>query len=119
MFVEVKNMPRLCLSHLLRRRKTTLERFVKESGIQTYSALCTQCDRLGVLAPTASEYEKVFPTLVTSPADGVIVVEPIPVIDDLTGRHIDPDAPVTNPGIETFFSPEEPESRRARKRRQP
>jgi hypothetical protein len=108
--VDVRNMPRLSLFNLLKRRKTTLERFVKESGIQTYNALVTQCGKLGVQSPTQQEYEVVFPTIVNSPAEGVVVADPLPVIDDLSGREIDPEAPVSYPGVEVTFSPEEPEA---------
>ena len=125
--VSVKNMPRLHLSHLLRRRKRTLESFVRESGIQTYSSLLAQCASLGVQPPTQKEYEKVFPEQVNTPAEGVVVVEPMPVIDDLTGSVIDPDAPLRRPGIEVVVNavekpekpekPEEPEESRFGKSR--
>lgn len=97
-------MPRLTLLNLLRRRRTTLARYVRESGVQTYSALVTQCERLGVLPPSVKEFEDAFPQAVTCPTDGVVVVEPMPVVDDLTGNLIDPDAPVHAPGVEATFS---------------
>jgi hypothetical protein len=99
MNVRLKNLPRLRLADLLRRRKMTLGQFVKELGITSYGALCERCGALGVAQPTEKEYGQVAP-IATSQQDGVIVLEPIPFTDDLTGRTIDPDAPVIAPTIE-------------------
>lgn len=105
--VKLKNIPKLTLNDLLRRRKMTLESFVKELGTQSYNALVARSDRLGVQPPTEKEYLKIFPNIVNSQQDGVIVLEPIVVIDDKTGREIDPDAPVQKPGV--FVVTEQPE----------
>lgn len=103
MQVKVKNLPKLTLHNLLRRRKMTLQQFLAESGIHAYAALVNKCSEIGVQPPTEQEYLAVVPTQVSSPQDGIVVLEPIPVVDDLTGRQIDPDAPVTVPGVEVII----------------
>lgn len=103
--VKVKNMPRLRLSDLLRRRKMTLETFVTDSGVQTYEALVIRCQRLGCLPPAEAEYKKLRPDAVNSPSDGVVVLDPPPVIEEQTGRMIDPDAPVTVPEVKVIIEP--------------
>ena len=96
----VKNLPRLKLSDLLRRRKMTLDWFIKESGVQTYEALCARCHRLGVQPPPESDWKALRPKKVSSPSDGVVVLDPPDVTEESTGRRIDPEAPVTKPGVE-------------------
>jgi len=76
MHIKIKNLPKLRLADLLRRRKTTLEVFILESGIQTYAALVTRCQRMGVQPPNEAEFHEIRPTIVSSPSDGVVVFEP-------------------------------------------
>jgi hypothetical protein len=106
-----KHQPRLKLSDLLRRRKTTLKQMLLDRGISTHQALVTWCDRIGVVPPTEEEFKAAWPTPVNSPQEGVVVLEPPPVIDEHTGHQIDPDAPVEQPGVlvltdHPFLSPE-------------
>ena len=78
MHVNIKNMPRLRLADLLRRRKMTLAQFVDESGIQAYGAMIDRCRALGVQPPTEQEYLVVVPVPVSVQQDGVVVVEAPP-----------------------------------------
>jgi hypothetical protein len=71
---------------LLKRRKMTLKKFLNEQGITTYISLVNRCNELGVLEPTNEEYNGVAGELVTSQCDGVIVLEPIPIINESTGK---------------------------------
>lgn len=121
MHVTLKNLPRLRLADLLRRRKMTLAQFVQESGIHAYGALTQRCDALGVQPPSEEEYTCVVPVKVSSQQDGVVVLEPIPVFDEITGKEIDPDAQVMLPGIEVITDPvaEEPLRFGDKKRRKP
>jgi hypothetical protein len=97
--VYLKNMPKLKLGDLLRRRKMSLKQLLGEFGITTYEGLVIRCDRMGVLAPTLDEFKLAFDTgPVNSPTEGVVVLEPPPVIDEISGRKIDPEAPVI-PGV--------------------
>ena len=82
MHVNVKNMPRLRLADLLRRRKMTLKQFVDESGIQAYGAMVERCDALGVQPPTEEEYDLIVPAKVSVQQDGVIVLEPPPLPEE-------------------------------------
>lgn len=103
MNTEIKNLPRLRLADLLRRRKMRLERFLDESGIHSYGGLVAKCKKIGVQPPTETEYRSVRPIQVSSQQDGVVVLDPPPVIDEITGKEIDPEAPVLEPGIEAVF----------------
>lgn len=103
----MQNVPRLRLADVIRRRRTTLAALIKEIGLTTYTGLEIWCGRMGISAPTLAEFHAVVPQTipkVSSPQEGVIVLEPPPVIDEHTGRRIDPDAPVT-PGIEIITGP--------------
>jgi len=59
------------------------------------------CGRLGVMAPTQEEFDAARPITerVNSPQEGVIVLEAPPVIDEISGKEIDPEAPVAAPGV--------------------
>lgn len=103
--VKIKNLPRLRLADLLRRRKMSLETFIEDSGVQTYEGLAARCDRLGCQPPTLEEYKKLRPDIVNSPQDGIVVVEPFEpppspvrshdgdikpdVVEPQSGKHID------------------------------
>ena len=93
-------MPRLTLADVLRRRRQTLKKFVDDSGVQSYEGLCNLCHRLGMLPPDEGTYKReVNPPLVSSQLDGIVVLDPPPVVDEMTGRRIDPDAPVHLPEV--------------------
>ena len=95
--IKVKNLPKLKLTDLLRRRKTTLERHLKEFGIITYESLIDKCNRMGVDPPTLDEFLKTNPNppIINSPAEGVVVLEAPPVIHEITGKKIE-DIPQEN-----------------------
>jgi len=99
---ELKNQPKLKLVDLLRRRKMTLKQLLDEFGISTYEALHIRCTRMGITAPTQAEFDVVMPPVkawVNSAQEGVVVVEAPRVVDEITGRQIDPDAPVEVPSV--------------------
>lgn len=72
--IKVKNVPRLKLTDLLRRRKMTLKSFMDEFGITTYEALAIRCKRLGVQTPDESAFTELNMPLVSSPTEGVVVL---------------------------------------------
>jgi hypothetical protein len=76
MHVRIKNLPKLHLADLLRRRKMTLKQFINESGIMAYGALLERCSAMGIQAPTEEEYLKIVPIQVSCQQDGVVVIEP-------------------------------------------
>lgn len=73
--IQVKNLPRLKLSNLLRRRKMTLRQLLDEFGITTYDSLIERCNRMGVAPPDENEFLAVAPIPVNNPSEGVFVVE--------------------------------------------
>lgn len=118
----MKNQPRLTLAAVLRRRKSTLKKLADELGVTTYTALANWCDRMGIAQPEQREFDLAFPPTmkVNSPQEGVIVLEPPPVVDEHTGRAIDPAAPV-EPGVQVVTEPTDPtqKKRRSKKESQP
>ena len=77
--IQVKNLPRLKLSDLLRRRKMSLRQFLDEFGITTYETLSIRCDRMGVAVPDEKDFITIAPAPVNSPTEGVLVLEPEPI----------------------------------------
>lgn len=76
------------LEDLLRRRKTTLKKFVSDRGITTYHELLQSCSRLGVLAPSSEVFLSNINTYVSNPAAGVVVIPPLDVISESTGEIV-------------------------------
>lgn len=74
--MKIKNMPNLSLLALLKRRKTTLKKYVDELGLHTYASLTSHCDSLGVSTPTQEQYKQAMPDDVSVPEEGVIVLPP-------------------------------------------
>jgi hypothetical protein len=77
------------LENLLRRRKTTLSKFLQERGITTYQALESVCSRLGVVTPSLEAFNLCIPSYVSDPTDGVIVVPPLDIVNEATGEKED------------------------------
>lgn len=80
MRLKNKNLPKLTLVNLLRRRKTDLKQFLKDSGIVAYESLKIRCSSLGVSPPTPEEFKEAgggaeVPA-VSSPTEGVVVITP-------------------------------------------
>jgi len=77
MKINVKNMPKINLNDLLRRRKMTLIQFLNEFGITTYEALLSRCERIGVNPPDLEEFTTIFQStnVTNNPQDGVVVIE--------------------------------------------
>jgi hypothetical protein len=72
----LKNLPKLGLPDLLRRRKMTLKQFMSEFGITTYEGLVARCTRMGVWAPSLNDFKKeALPDYVNNPQEGVVVVD--------------------------------------------
>jgi hypothetical protein len=90
MHVNLKNMPRMRLADLLRRRKMTLAQFVKESGIQAYGAMIDRCRALGVQPPSEEEYLVVVPVPVSVQQDGVVVIEALDPVSTQQEFEFDP-----------------------------
>jgi hypothetical protein len=96
MRLQKKSLSRVQLTDLLRRRKTTLEKFLKDTGIVTYELLVERCSSMGVVAPTREQFSSVRGNPetyeVSSPTEGVVVLSPpekITVISEASGAQID------------------------------
>jgi len=73
--VELKNVPSMKLESVLRRRKTTLKKFIADAGVQSYAGLQSLCQRFGVTPPDEKTFnDEINPPLVTSQQDGIVVV---------------------------------------------
>jgi hypothetical protein len=94
--VKLKNLPGLHLNDLLRRKKATLHQFISDFGISTYEGLKARCERIGVISPTIEQFEEVMPKLVNSPTEGVVVLDPPPVVHEHTGKIIEDVASSSN-----------------------
>ena len=87
--IRLRNTSRLRLTDMLRKRKMTLKMFVDELGITTHESLIARCNRMGVEAPSVEEFSKLGIAIVTNPTEGVIVLEPPPVILEQTGKPVE------------------------------
>lgn len=67
----------------------TLQQFLNESGIVAYGALLERCNALGVRAPSESDFDAVVTVRVTSQQDGVIVLDPPPLLDEPPAADFD------------------------------
>jgi hypothetical protein len=99
--IKIKNLPKLKLSDLLRRRKTTLAKHMKEFGINTYEMLSERCARLGVEPPTLEEFLLVAPPLVNSPTEGILILEAPPVIQESSGKKLEDEEPMPQTNLES------------------
>lgn len=110
MKVNLKNMPRLQLKDLLRRRKMTLRQLLDESGTTTFAGLCQYCDRLGVGSPTETEFNVAFPAaiMISNPQHGVVSLPPLPIISEVTGKEIEE---------EVFVFPEPQQEKKTKRKR--
>lgn len=98
--IYVKNLPKLRLADLIKRRKTTLKTFLSEFGITTYEGLLERCARMGVGSPTRDEFMATETPVVSSPSEGVIVLEPPRTLQELEGLSLAEDeTPQSIPGL--------------------
>jgi len=86
--IFVKNLSQIKLTDLLKRKKKRLEDFITESGITTYESLKERCSRMGVLPPAKEEWSAIRTDFVTSPTEGIIVLDPMPIIKESSGEEI-------------------------------
>ena len=106
MRLHERSISKVTLINVLKRRKSSLKRFLEETGIVTYELLRTRCDSMGVIPPEEQEFldaTGAYATgtaTVSSPAEGVIVLNTPKVINELTGLQI------AMPDIETDVSAE-------------
>jgi len=78
----VKKLPPIRLVDLLRKRKTNLKDFLSSSGIVAYTTLKAKCDSMGVSAPAEEEFKQIVGENISSPQEGVIVLDPPKLLKD-------------------------------------
>lgn len=111
--IVLKNVPRLRLVDVVRRRRTTLKALIDELGLTTYTGLDIWCARMGIVPPPEADFNLLFPpeTRVNSPREGVIVLEAPPVIAESTGRELPAAA------SDGLLEPPEPSQKKRRPRK--
>jgi len=81
MRLQKKSLSKINLTDLLRKKRSNLEIFLKETGIFSYELLVSRCASIGVVPPSESEFLKIRgnnPTpSVSSPTEGIVVLAPI------------------------------------------
>jgi len=79
MRLQKRSISKVSLLDLLRRRRTTLTKYLEETGIVTYELLKTRCASSGLLPPSEEQFLKARGNPVvaslSSPTEGVVVVE--------------------------------------------
>ena len=84
---RIKGLPPIKLQDLLRKRRTSLKDFVKNTGIVSYTTLLQKCQKMGVSAPDETEFVKALGKIVSSPQEGVVVLDPPLLVKD-TGKKV-------------------------------
>ena len=96
MRLQQKSLSRICLTDLLRRRRTNLEDFLNEVGIVTYDLLVSRCASMGVNPPSEEDFLKARGNHATheisSPTEGIVVLNPPPAAEIVTDIESDPSA---------------------------
>lgn len=79
MRLQKKSYSRICLLDLLRRRKTSLKKFLNEFGIISYELLKIRCNSMGVIPPSEEDFSAVIGSPVmhglSSPTEGIVVLD--------------------------------------------
>ena len=90
----LKGKPPIKLLDLLKKKKLTLSTFLKDTGVVTYQKLQEKCRSLGVSPPSEEEFKKVIGEPISSPQEGVVVLDP-PILTKDSGQKVD---------VDNFFS---------------
>ena len=88
---KIKGLPPIKLVDLLRKRRITLQKFVKEFGIVTYQTLVQKCEKMGVSAPDEKDFKEACGGTFSSPQEGLIVLDPPELIKE-SGEKIKVDS---------------------------
>lgn len=96
MRLQKKSLSRVTLESLLRKKKTDLESFLKETGIATYDRLAERCASIGVVPPTEDQFQNAKGNPVThefsSPMEGIVVMNPIEeTVEESSDKDTEPE----------------------------
>jgi len=95
MRLHQRSISKVTLLNVLKRRKSDLKRFLAETGIVTYELLKSRCNSMGVIPPEEREFldtieaDYTGTASVSSPAEGLIVLDPPKIINELTGKEVE------------------------------
>jgi hypothetical protein len=88
MRLQEKSLSKLTLDSLLRKKRSTLESFLKETGIVTYETLETRCRSIGVVPPEREQFLRAMGNPVvheySSPTEGIVVLNPLEDSKEIT-----------------------------------
>ena len=87
----VRGLPPIKLMDLLRKRRTSLKDFLKNSGIVSYNTLLSMCNNMGVAPPEEEVFKNSIGDNYSSPQEGVIVLDPPRLVKD-SGEKIQVDS---------------------------
>jgi hypothetical protein len=88
----LKGIPPIKLTSLLKKKRILLKNYLKDVGISSYQTLLKKCEKMGVLPPEEKEFlEATEGKIVSSPQEGIIVVEPEKIVKESTGERVDVD----------------------------
>lgn len=86
MRLQTKSLSRVSLLDLLRKKRSTLEKFLDDTGIVTYDKLVERCSSIGVVPPGEDQFHKAMGSPMThevsSPTEGVVVLAPLPEVHE-------------------------------------
>lgn len=85
---KIKNLPPIRLVDLLKKKKTNLKSFISNSGIAAYQTLLQKCNKMGVSPPPEEEFKTALGDVVSSPQEGMIVLDPPKLVKENTGEAI-------------------------------
>lgn len=102
---KVKKLPPIKLIDLLKKRKTNLKQFLSSTGITTYVTLEQKCGSLGVSPPNLEEFQEAVGTVVSSPQEGVVVLDPPSLLKE-TGEKIQIEEKINNDVIDVGKEPD-------------
>jgi hypothetical protein len=84
---RIKGLPPIKLKDLLKKRGLSLKDFLKNVGIATYTTLVQHCQSMGVSCPTEEDFKEALGETVSSPQEGIVVLDPPSLIKD-SGQRI-------------------------------
>lgn len=81
MRLNKNSISKVALTDLLRRKQSSLEKFLTENGIVTYERLVSRCESIGVVPPSEDQFNSSTgnPYEYSSPTEGIVVLNPLPV----------------------------------------
>ena len=85
---RIKGLPKIKLTNLLKKRRTTLKEFLKNSGIASYQTLLSKCEKMGVESPSEVDFNLALGNVVSSPQEGLLVLDSPSLVKDSSGDQI-------------------------------